>query len=207
MEKLGRYRKIAREIDFRTLYSYDFRKDEDIFQIFEEHIEDVRKDIPEEAISYGYKVLGKYIDVNDEVDEILEEHLERWKLKRLGYPERAFLRLGTTELLFFDTPDKGRVFIDILDLANCYIGTEESLRFINGVLSSIYKKHSTDKNEAFKIVSNINIDKYIEENVDKKFNLEVKSKGRNGENISKIGDKLKENKSEEKDNKTTLDKD
>ena len=167
MGAIGRYRKIAREIDFRTLYSYDFRKDDDIFQIFEEHIEGIRKEVPEESIKYGYKILDKYLDVSDDVDEILEEHLEKWRLKRLGYPERAFLRLGTTELLFLDIPDKGRVFIDILDLANCYIGTEESLRFINGVLSSIYKKHSKDKAEADKIISNIDIDKYIAENVNK----------------------------------------
>ncbi len=164
MNKVGRFRKIAREIAFRTLYSYDFRKEDDIFQIAEEHISDIRNEIPQDALEYTYQILDTYQDINENIDEIIEEHLEKWRLKRLGYPERAFLRLGTTELLYLDIQDKGRVFMDILDLVNCYIGTEDSIRFINGVLSSIYRNYSLDKKEAEEILKSFSIDEYIDEN-------------------------------------------
>jgi len=162
MATVGRHRKIAREIAFRTLYSYDFRPEDDIFEILEDHIRDVRNKIPQKALEYVYKILDTYIDNSDKVDEIIEEHLERWTLKRLGYPERAFLRLGTTELVFSDLEDKGRVFVDILDLIDCYIGTEDSLRFINGVLSSIYKKYGGTEKEVEKVLGEIDIDEFIE---------------------------------------------
>jgi len=165
MERTGRHRKIAREIAFRTLYSYDFRKEDDIFEILEEHIAGVREEIPSEALDYAYKILDRFIEATDNIDMIIEHHLEKWRLKRLGYPERALLRLGTTELIFLDILDKGRVFIDIIDLTYCYIGNEESVRFINGVLSSIFKKNNKDKEEAENLINNINIDEYIENNI------------------------------------------
>ncbi len=167
---MGKYRKIAREISFRTLYTYDFRKDEDIYDLLEEVIKNVRSSLHPRIIDYSYKILNSYEENKETVDEIIKKHLERWRLERLGYPERAFLRLGTTELLFSDIDDKGRVFIDILDLAKCYIGIPESLRFINGVLSSIYKNEKPEVSQ--NIINNIDIEKFIEENFKEDNNLE-----------------------------------
>jgi len=140
MEKSGKYRKKAREIIFRTLYTYDL-KGGDLFEILEEHIKDIRPQLSEEVIEYAYSIAKGISDTLEDIDRIIQEHLNHWRLERLGYPERALLRLGTYELVFSDIPDKGRVFVDILDLAKCYLDSEEGLKFINGVLSSIYKKY------------------------------------------------------------------
>ena len=169
---MGKYRKIAREISFRTLYAYDFRKDEDIYDILEEIIKDVRPNLHQRIIDYSYRILGNYEDNKEMIDEIIRNHLEKWRLERLGYPERAFLRLGTTELLFSNINDKGRVFIDILDLAKCYIGTPETLRFLNGVLSSIYQSENPETYQ--NIINSIDIEKIIEENFKENKNLEKK---------------------------------
>ena len=159
---MGKYRKVAREISFRTLFAYDFRKDEDIFEILEEVIKDVRPYLPTKIIDYSYKIIANYEDNRDTVDELIKKNLKNWRLERLGYPERAFIRLGVVELLYSTIDDKGRVFIDILDLAKCYIGIKDSLRFINGVLSSIYK--SERPSDYQNIMNNIDIEEYIKEN-------------------------------------------
>ncbi|WP_029519902.1 transcription antitermination factor NusB [Persephonella sp. IF05-L8] len=143
MEKSGKYRKKAREILFRTLYTYDL-KGGDIFEILEEHIKDIRDELSPEVLEYAYSIAKGIMDALEDIDKILRENLKGWRLERLGYPERALLRLGTYELVFSDVPDKGRVFIDILDLAKCYLDNEDSLKFINGVLSTIYKKYQQD---------------------------------------------------------------
>ena len=143
MEKSGKYRKKAREILFRTLYTYDL-KGGDIFEILEEHIKDIRDELSPEVLEYAYSIAKGIMDSLDDIDKILRENLKGWRLERVGYPERALLRLGTYELVFSDVPDKGRVFIDILDLAKCYLDNEDSLKFINGVLSTIYKKYQQD---------------------------------------------------------------
>ena len=144
MEKSGRYRKKAREILFRTLYTYDL-KGGDIFEILEEHIKDIRDELSPEVIEYAYSIAKGITDTIEDIDKILRENLQGWRLERLGYPERALLRLGTYELIFSEVPDKGRVFIDILDLAKCYLDNEDSIKFINGVLSGIYKKYQDVK--------------------------------------------------------------
>ncbi len=141
---VGKFRKKAREILFKTLYSYDL-KGGNLKEILEDYIQEFKKanrgKISKKTLEYAYSIAEGLEKHLDEIDRIIEEHLKGWRLKRLGYPERALLRLGTYELLFADIPDKGRVFIDILDLAKCYLTDEESLKFINGVLSSIYNEY------------------------------------------------------------------
>jgi len=141
MKKSGRYRKKAREIIFKTLYTYDLNNG-DIFDILEEHIKEIRKNLSPEVIEYAYSLAKGITDAIDDVDRIINDNLKGWRIERLGYPERALLRLGTYELIFSEVPDKGRVFIDILDLAKRYINSEETMKFINGVLSSIHKKYN-----------------------------------------------------------------
>jgi N utilization substance protein B len=141
MEKSGKFRKKAREILFKALYSYDL-KGGDIFEIIEEHIKETGDKFSPEIMEYVYSIAKGIVDSIEDIDRIISESLKGWRLERLGYPERALLRLGTYELIFSDIPDKGRVFVDILDLAKCYIDNEDTLKFINGVLSSIYKKYN-----------------------------------------------------------------
>ncbi len=142
---MGRFRKKAREIAFRTLYTYDL-KGGDIFEILEEHIKDVRDKLSPQTLDYAYKLVKNTEEHLDEIDKIIKEHLKNWRFERLGYIERALLRLGTYELIFDDeVKDKGRVFIDILDLTDCYLNNPDSVKFINGVLSAIYKEYKKDE--------------------------------------------------------------
>ncbi len=161
---MGRFRKKAREIAFRTLYTYDL-KGGDIFEILEEHIKDVRDKLSPQTIEYAYKLIKNIEEHLDEIDEIIKKHLKNWRFERLGYVERALLRLGTYELIFDDeVKDKGRVFIDILDLTDCYLNNPDSVKFINGVLSAIYKEYKKEKEE--KESTSENQDKKKDENIE-----------------------------------------
>ncbi len=146
--KTGKYRKRAREILFKALYSYDLNGG-DLKEILDYYIQEFKNTnngkINPKTIEYAYSIANGIQKHIKEIDNLIETHLKGWRLKRLGYPERALLRLGTYELVFADIPDKGRVFIDILDLAKCYLTDEESLKFINGVLSGIYKDMTQEK--------------------------------------------------------------
>ncbi len=138
---MGRFRKKAREIAFRTLYTYDI-KGGDVFEILEEHIKDIRDKLSQKTIEYAYNIVKGVEEHLFEIDEIIRKHLKNWRLERLGYIERALLRIGTYELVFADeVKDKGRVFIDILDLTDCYLNNPDSIKFINGVLSAIYNDY------------------------------------------------------------------
>ncbi|MGH3436709.1 MAG: transcription antitermination factor NusB [Sciscionella sp.] len=70
------------------------------------------------------------------IDELLAEHSEGWTPQRMPAVDRAVLRLGIYELLWAaDVPDP--VAIDeAIELAKA-LSTDDSPRFINGVLGKI----------------------------------------------------------------------
>ena len=70
------------------------------------------------------------------IDEILASYAEGWTLDRMPAVDRAILRLGAYELLWrADIPDP--VAIDeAVELAKS-LSTDESPRFVNGVLGRI----------------------------------------------------------------------
>jgi len=137
---VGKFRKKAREIALKTLYAYELQNHQaDVNELLEYIIKDIRDQLPEETLKYAYEIVNGVVEHLDEIDEIIDKYLEDWRVDRLRKIEKTLLRIGTYELLFADVPDKGRVFIDILDLAKCYGLSEDAVKFINGVLSAIYK--------------------------------------------------------------------
>jgi N utilization substance protein B len=74
----------------------------------------------------------------DDIDQILSDFAEGWTVDRMPGVDRAILRLGVYELLWRgDVPDA--VAIDeSVELAKS-LSTDESPRFINGILGNILK--------------------------------------------------------------------
>ncbi len=74
-----------------------------------------------------------------ELDLLLHEALEHWRLERLSAIDRGILRLAAAELLYAeDVPPKVTIQEGIR-LAEQY-GGAESPRFVNGVLDALYKR-------------------------------------------------------------------
>jgi N utilization substance protein B len=70
-------------------------------------------------------------------DEVIIAHLKDWDFERLGSIERATLRLAAYEILFGDL-DSAVVINEALEITKAF-GTEQSPKFINGVLDAISK--------------------------------------------------------------------
>lgn len=74
-----------------------------------------------------------------EIDEALRRSLVKWELDRLGYMERAILRIGAYELMF-DPLTPGAVALnEAVELAKDFCD-KESAAFINGVLDGVLKE-------------------------------------------------------------------
>ncbi|GAB7386832.1 transcription antitermination factor NusB [Bacillaceae bacterium] len=77
-----------------------------------------------------------------EIDATVSRYLKGWTIDRLANVDRAILRMATYEIVFRDDiPDKVSIN-EAIELAKRF-GTEESAKFINGVLSSILKGKKT----------------------------------------------------------------
>ena len=74
----------------------------------------------------------------ESIDVTIEKYLQNYKLERLSAVDRNVLRLALYEILYcLDVPPVV-VMNEAIDIAKKY-GTEESGRFVNGVLDQIRK--------------------------------------------------------------------
>jgi transcription antitermination protein NusB len=74
----------------------------------------------------------------ERIDAMIGRHLTNWSLHRLSAVDRNILRLGVAELMFVDDVPPRVTIREMIRLAEHY-GTEESPRFVNGVLDAVMR--------------------------------------------------------------------
>jgi transcription antitermination protein NusB len=70
------------------------------------------------------------------IDPLISSHAIGWAMERMPVLDRALLRMGTYELLEHDDVPTAVIISEAVDLATQY-STDESGRFVNGVLAAI----------------------------------------------------------------------
>jgi N utilization substance protein B len=124
----------ARMAVVSLLYAYDLGN-QSIAEFSDEILED--KKIRNKQKEFAMTLFRGVMDNLEKVDAAIEAHLKEWDFGRLGSIERATLRLGAYEILFgeLDTPV---VINEAIEITKAF-GTEQSPKFINGVLDAISK--------------------------------------------------------------------
>jgi N utilization substance protein B len=79
-----------------------------------------------------------YSGRRNDLDRELKAVTENWRMERLGAIERSVLRLAATELSIAETPPRV-VLQESIRLAERY-GSEQSARFVNGVLDALARR-------------------------------------------------------------------
>jgi N utilization substance protein B len=72
------------------------------------------------------------------IDEILAAYAEGWTIERMPGVDRAVLRLGVYELLWREDVPDAVVIDEAVELAKL-LSTDESPRFVNGVLARVLR--------------------------------------------------------------------
>ncbi len=72
----------------------------------------------------------------EEVDKLIADHAIDWSVERMPVVDRTLLRIATFELLARPEVPTGAVISEAVELAKQY-STDESGRFVNGVLAAI----------------------------------------------------------------------
>lgn len=73
-----------------------------------------------------------------EIDRLLAEHAQNWRVERMNVLDRLVLRLSIFELLTEPATPAGVVINEALELARRFSG-EESVGFVNGILDAVRK--------------------------------------------------------------------
>lgn len=129
----------AREKIMVILYQIDFYIKEgmsyDVDDVIKENLKIDNKFVRD--VVYG---VMKNIE---NIDKVISKYLENWDLDRLGKTDKAILRLGTYEMLYYDTP-KVVVINEAVELSKKY-SDDKIVKLINAVLDKI--RDNEDINE------------------------------------------------------------
>lgn len=85
---------------------------------------------------YAREIIDGVTDHRDEIDELIASYAQGWSLDRMPNVDRAVLRLASWELLHNAEVPVAVAIDEAVELAKEY-STEDSGRFVNGVLSKI----------------------------------------------------------------------
>jgi N utilization substance protein B len=134
-------RHLSRSIVLQSLFEWDFRgqKDKEIESI-------VARDVLEFAPGIGdssfvTELTNNVLAKRPDLDTIIEKAAPDWPLDKISVVDRNVLRMGLYELLFADREEvPAKVAInEAIELAKTF-GGENSGKFVNGVLGSVYKE-------------------------------------------------------------------
>lgn len=89
-----------------------------------------------ETDAFARLLIAGTIENIDEVDQAIRTHLEHWEFGRLARVDLAILRLGTYSLLFQPDVPASVTIDEAVDIAKEF-GSDESYRFVNGVLDAV----------------------------------------------------------------------
>jgi len=122
----------ARSRALQALYAWDMRGNTALDRVAQQVWDDLAVSAEEQHFA-GFLV-RILIARGDEIDTSLSAVTTNWRLSRLGAIERSVLRLAIAELLQGTTPPRV-VIKESVRLAERY-GSEQSARFVNGVLDA-----------------------------------------------------------------------
>lgn len=160
-DKLVGKRRTAREIALQMLYQRDLGGSElgGIFGTFDigeyvagEHegerpppraaAERRRRQVGE-ALDYAKELVRGTVDHLGEIDGMIRQQAANWRLERMPVVDRNILRLAVYELLFEGDIPKLVVMDEAIELAKKF-GSEQSGRFVNGLLDGLLKRRGSN---------------------------------------------------------------
>ena len=133
-------RHLCRGIVLQSLYEWDFYdKKVDLEKIVERNLQAFGADVDEPQ--FAWKIVQGVVTNFKEIDEVIERSAPDWPIPQIAIVDRNILRIGIYELLHADeeeVPHKVAIN-ESIELAKNY-GGQNSSKFINGVLGTIYNE-------------------------------------------------------------------
>lgn len=131
-------RRKAREVAVQALFQLDFNQvntETAMEAVINEH-----EGISEGSRQYAQKLINGTQHSLAEIDAIISSSSNEWKLDRMAAVDRNIARIAIYEMKFSEEQLPPNVAInEAVEVAKTF-GSEDSSRFINGILGSLVKK-------------------------------------------------------------------
>lgn len=134
-------RKVARESAMKLLYQMELNDDfsKNAIEVFFEN-----NSFKLDENEYIDEVIKGVMDNIEKIDSFIEKYSQGWKIKRIANIDLSILRIAIFEIIFKEDIPHQVSINEAIDVAKKY-STEESSKFINGLLGTFLKEWSESK--------------------------------------------------------------
>jgi N utilization substance protein B len=122
------------------LYQWEVGRDpiSDVVLTFWTHGPSASQSVPDELRTFASTLANGVAGTVEAIDPMIAEAAENWRIERMNVLDRLILRLAIYEFLHQpETPVKV-IINEALELARTF-STDDSVRFINGILDAVRK--------------------------------------------------------------------
>lgn len=105
--------------------------------------EDVRKtfwaerhEVTQDVRGFADDLFRTATDRTTDIDALIEEHAQHWRMERMAAVDRNILRAAVAEFLGYPQTPRAVVINEAIEIARKF-SSPESIQFINGVLDSV----------------------------------------------------------------------
>jgi N utilization substance protein B len=102
------------------------------------------KQYDEATIDFARLIVKGTLKDLQSIDDHIKKQLEHWDLDRVSYVDRAILRFSTYSLFSQEDVPDTVIINEAIDIAKIF-GSDDSYRFVNGVLDGIRKEKNREK--------------------------------------------------------------
>lgn len=93
------------------------------------------------SFAYAQVLVRGTLGHREEIDELISGQAEHWRIERMPAVDRNILRLAIYEFLYESDVPKLVIVDEAIELAKKF-GSEDSGRFVNGLLDGLLKKRT-----------------------------------------------------------------
>ncbi len=143
-------RHLGRIVALQTLYEYEFRvqsedSSADVESIVARNLERYESAIQDKE--FVKRLVNGVIDQQSDLDTKIQPIAPEWPIEQIARVDRSILRMGLYELLHFADIVPPKVAInEAVELAKAF-GSDNSSKFVNGVLGTAYRTLVEGQNE------------------------------------------------------------
>jgi N utilization substance protein B len=129
-------RHLSRIIVLQTLYEWDFRPEANVDRLATQNVENFNEPVDDEFI---HRIIHGVMNQVVELDGVIARVAPEWPVEQVASIDKTILRISIYELRS-ETETPPRVIInEAVELAKSF-GGDNSSKFINGVLGSLYRE-------------------------------------------------------------------
>ena len=132
---MGKRRK-SREFALQALYQWNITR-EGALRILGQFLAHFLAEA--EGDEFGEQIVIGVLEHCGQIDQLIEQYSEHWRLDRMSMIDRTILRIATFELLYRDDIPAKVTLNEAIDLGKRF-GSTDSGSFINGILDRIQKE-------------------------------------------------------------------